>query len=295
MTSLPVSSEVNFAVNGINFAGQEWGHKGQLPVLALHGWLDNCASFFALAPLLNDVHLVALDMAGHGQSDHRPGQSGYAPWDDISDIFAIADCLGWEDFVLLGHSRGAIIATLAAGTFPQRIKSLLLVEGFLPEPANIKDAPRQLASSILSLQAQTQKPLSVYPTIDLAIKARARGMFPLGLEAAKAITLRGIKANEGGVSWSTDPRLLAPSAIKLTAEQIEAFVEKIIAPIQLILAKNGLPKLYTNYLQEIARFPNVNLNILDGGHHLHMEQEVNQVAELLNKFLLDIDAPLQLG
>jgi pimeloyl-ACP methyl ester carboxylesterase len=284
-------NELRFCANGISFAAQEWGRRGQLPVLALHGWLDNCASFFALAPLLNDVHLVALDMAGHGQTDHRPGQAGYAPWDDISDIFAVADFLGWEEFVLLGHSRGAIIATLAAGTFPKRIKSLLLVEGFLPEPAKAEDAPSQLANAILGLQAQSRKPLSVYPSVDLAIKARARGMFPLGQEAAKAITLRGIKPNAEGVSWSTDPRLLAPSAVKLSAAQIEAFVVKINAPIKLILGSDGLLKLYSNYLQEVSKFPQVDLDVLSGGHHLHMEQEVYLVAELLNKFVRDVSAP----
>ena len=276
--------ELRFNVNGMNFAAQEWGDPTQLPVLALHGWLDNSASFFALAPRLKNLHIVALDMAGHGQSDHRPGQMAYAPWDDINDILAIADHLGWERFALLGHSRGAIIGTLAAGTFPERFIALGLVEGLLPEPARSEDAPKQLASAIQGLRIQQQKIRSIYPDINLAIKARERGMFPLGHAAAKALTERGVIAQEGGFSWSTDPRLLAPSMIKLSREHLHAFINHVSAPIKLLLAEGGLPKLYANYLQEVNQFPQVEYELLSGGHHLHMEQEVDVIAERLNAF-----------
>ncbi len=276
--------ELRFSVNGMNFAAQEWGDTTQLPVLALHGWLDNSASFFALAPRLKNLHLVALDMAGHGRTDHRPGNMAYTLLDDINDIFAIADYLGWDKFVLLGHSRGAIIGTLAAGTFPERIIALGLVEGFLPEPAKAEDAPKQLASAIEGLRAQQQKNPSVYPDMDIAVKARERGMFPLGYEAAKALTERGVAARNGGYSWCTDPRLLAPSMIKWPREYLEAFVNQISAPTKLLLADRGLPFMYENYLREVKRFSNVDYEVLAGGHHLHMEQEVDVVAEKLNAF-----------
>jgi pimeloyl-ACP methyl ester carboxylesterase len=276
--------ELRFTVNGMNFAAQEWGDATQLPVLALHGWLDNAASFFALAPRLNNLHIVALDMAGHGRSEHRPGQMAYTPWDDINDILAVADHLGWDRFALLGHSRGAIIGTLAAGAFPERFIALGLVEGLLPEPARSEDAPKQLASAIKGLRVQQQKTPSVYPDISIAIKARERGMFPLGHDAAKALTERGVVAQAGGVSWSTDPRLLAPSMIKLSREHLHAFVNQVNAPIKLLLADEGLPKLYTNYLHEVEQFPQLDVEVLSGGHHLHMEQEVDVVAEKLNAF-----------
>ena len=176
------------------------------------------------------------------------------------------------------------MGALAAGTFPERVIALGLVEGLLPEPVNPESAPKQLASAIQGLRVQQQKIRSVYPDINLAIKARERGMFPLGHAAAKALTERGVVAQAGGVSWSTDPRLLAPSMIKLSREQLHAFINHISAPIKLLLADNGLPKLYVNYLQEVEQFPHVEYEVLSGGHHLHMEQEVDVIAEKLNSF-----------
>ena len=39
-------------------------------VLALHGWLDNAASFIPLAGQLPHLDLVMLDLPGHGRSAH---------------------------------------------------------------------------------------------------------------------------------------------------------------------------------------------------------------------------------
>ncbi len=280
----PESHELRFTVNGIEFAAQEWGVSGQLPVLALHGWLDNSASFYKLAPRLQGVHLVALDLAGHGQSGQRPGQSAYTFWDDINDIFAVADYMGWQRFAVLGHSRGAIIGTLAAGTFPERFIGLALVEGVLPEPASPQDAPHQLAAAIEGLRALQHKTPSVYKDLEVAIKARERGMFPLSYAAAKALTLRGVIPKDDGFTWSTDPRLMAPSVLKMSREQLAAFLDRVSAPVKLLLAREGLPKLYDNYMLEVQRFAQLHYELLDGGHHLHMEQESELVVEKLNTF-----------
>lgn len=277
--------ELNFDIEGLRFAAQAWGEPQHMPVLALHGWLDNSASFHALAPLLSQVYLVALDMAGHGQSAHRPGSSPYHIWEDVAEIFAIADKLGWDKFALLGHSRGAIIAMLAAGTFPERISHLALIEGLLPEPTRVEDAPEQLARSIKITRALSAKPLTVYPDIETATQARERGMFPLSHAAALALTERGLIPVAGGYRWSTDQRLLAPSAVKLTREHIQAFIARIHAPIKLILGQDGIPKRFASYRREVSLFSQVDVVNLPGGHHLHMEQEVVAVAPLLNEFL----------
>ena len=276
--------QLHFTIDGLQVAAQAWGNPGHFPILALHGWLDNSASFFALAPLLNNAYVVAIDMAGHGQTSHRLGAFPYNIWEDVAEIFAVADQLGWQKFALLGHSRGAIIASLAAGTFPERISHLGLIEGLLPEPTQSEDAPKQLALSIKSIKIQATKKMSLYPDLASAINARKRGMFPLSFPPAKALTERGIKKVTAGYHWSTDPRLLAPSAIKLLPEQFTAFIARISCPITLVLADDGLPKLFLNFARALENYPKIKVHQLAGSHHVHMEQEVAAVAAILNPF-----------
>lgn len=277
--------ERQFPVNGMVLAGQEWGRPGAPPILALHGWLDNCASFAALAPDLENRHLIALDLAGHGRSGHRPGSAPYNIWEDVSDVFAVADLLGWRRFSLLGHSRGGIICMLAAGTFPERVSHLAVIEGLWPENHRCEDAPRQLARSILETRVLAEKPMSLYPDLERAIKARERGMFPLSHSAARALTERGLESVEGGYRWSSDQRLLAPSAMKLTEAHFRAFLDRCEAHFCMLLGREGIPKLFSHYRDALALFPErLQLELLPGGHHLHMEEQSPLVAEKLNRF-----------
>jgi pimeloyl-ACP methyl ester carboxylesterase len=95
-----------------------------VPLLALHGWLDNAASFLPMAPLLTGYDLVALDMPGHGRSFHYPDDAEYSLFSTILDLLAAADTLGWERFAVLGHSMGGAIASLLAAAAPERIERL---------------------------------------------------------------------------------------------------------------------------------------------------------------------------
>ncbi|RYZ95054.1 MAG: alpha/beta fold hydrolase [Moraxellaceae bacterium] len=253
-------------------------------MIALHGWLDNSASFFAIAPQLKNARIVAIDMAGHGRSDHRQGNAPYNIWEDVAEIFAIADQLGWQKFGLLGHSRGGIIAAIVAGTFAERVTHLGLIEGLLPEPAYAADAPKQLALSITGIKTQTSKPMSLYSDMASAISSRERGMFPLSHRAAKVLTERGVKKVEKGFQWSTDQRLLAPSAVKFSPEQIAAFLGRITAPVQLVCGDDGILKQFSVYKTELDKYPHIPVVSLPGGHHLHMEEQADDVASIFNTF-----------
>lgn len=275
---------VTFHVGEIQFEGLEWGEPGKLPVLALHGWLDNCASFSVLAPFLKNVHLIAIDMAGHGQTGHRPYNKPYNIWEDVGEVFAIADQMQWDKFTLLGHSRGAIVSMLAAGTFPDRIQNLVLVDGLWPEPVSAEQAPEQLARSILDMKDLQRKEPPIYQTVEIATNARYRGRYRLSRQAAKLLTERGVRQVPGGYTWSTDPRLMGASAFKLTQEHIQAFVNRITANTVLILAKEGLLKMFKQYQENLAMFPHIKVEVLPGSHHLHMEAEALRIAEIFHRF-----------
>ena len=60
-------SEIQLDTRQGRLAALGWRQAGLPRVLALHGWLDNAASFAPLAPLLHGLDLVALDLPGHGR------------------------------------------------------------------------------------------------------------------------------------------------------------------------------------------------------------------------------------
>jgi len=277
--------DVHFDVSGRLIAAQEWGDSNGLPVLALHGWLDNSASFVPLAGELKNAHLIALDMAGHGQSSHKAAGLVYNIWEDISDIFAVADQLGWDSFHLLGHSRGAIISALAAGTMPERVKAVFMVDAIVPQPLAPEKAPQQLAKSIREISNKQQASPRVFDSIEKGIEARKKGFHKMTEAASRLVVERGVKPVPGGYSWSSDARLMAASSFKLSEEHIKAFINAIAAPVELFIADSGLPGLLDKQRHVLDWFADLNLHKLEGGHFLHMENQVEAIADVINSYM----------
>jgi pimeloyl-ACP methyl ester carboxylesterase len=54
----------------------------------------------------------------------------------VRDILAVLDAVGLERVVLAGHSLGAYIAARLAASHPERVRSVILVDGGLPIPGS---------------------------------------------------------------------------------------------------------------------------------------------------------------
>jgi pimeloyl-ACP methyl ester carboxylesterase len=271
-------------INGQKICGMRWGDDSdQLPTLALHGWLDNAASFSMLAPRLPTLQLWAIDLPGHGLSDHRRAPGAYNIWDDLLDILALADRLAWPRFNILAHSRGALIANLLAATMPERIARMVLIDGIWPMPVDAADAPSLLRQYLLDQRGYTQKKMSRYTSVDEAVEVRQKAA-GLGAEAARLIVERGIRQRaEGDFCWRSDPRLTLASAFKLTEQHNRAFLEAITAPVLILLASAGFGR-YPGVEENVQQYPNIECRILQGSHHIHMEA-ADVVAPLVEAFL----------
>lgn len=270
----------------MHFAAKRWGNPQGLPVLALHGWLDNCASFDFLGPLLPQLNLICLDLAGHGKSDHRSHFGAYNIWQDVNDVFAVADALDWPQFSLIGHSRGAIVALLAAGTFPQRIHHLALIEGIYPPAGQAHTAPAQLAEAITSLNQLATKAQTCYPSFNAAATARANGLFKVPFKDAQALAQQGVEAFEGGYTWAHDYKVMAPAEVRLTQEQLDAFLNAVDCPIHVAIAQNGLLQQHPDQLQSLLAHPNLRPAYFEGQHHLHMSPQAPAIAAWLQGVLV---------
>lgn len=255
-----------------SLAAKAWGNPANPPLLALHGWLDNAASFDRLAPLLDQYYVVAIDLAGHGRSDHRAPGAWYHHVDNLSDVLEVANVLGWQQFSLLGHSMGAGIASIFAAAFPERIERLLLIEGLGPPTGESDQILPQLQRGLTQRESAQAKALRLFPSMEVAIAARCHAN-SLSQHAAQLLVERGIKWVEGGFSWSSDPRLMLASPLRYSEEQILAILRGIQVPTVLIMAEPAMPYFKPEIMQaRIARVGNMHCVRLPGTHYLHLEQ-----------------------
>lgn len=276
--------EVRLRLPHLEVAAHLYGPEDGRPVIALHGWLDNAASFSRLAPLLNGVRIVALDLPGHGLSDHRPPGAGYNIWDYAYDILQTAEQFGWQRFSLLGHSLGGIVSVLLAGAMPERIERLALIDGVIPYTGEAESAPQKLGEALRALLAVERKRKPVYASFDQAVAARMKGVGAVSREAAERLAQRGLMPVPGGYTWRTDPRLMLPSPLRLTLAHAQAFAQRVECPTSLIIARQGLMT-DAKVIEFIDSLP-FESHRLHGGHHLHLDDDEGAaaIAAVFNPF-----------
>ena len=264
--------EVAFPVAWGALAGLRIERPGRPRVIALHGWLDNAASFLPLLPFLPELDLVLLDLPGHGRSAHLPAGAEYGLATHMHAVLDVADALGWDRFGLLGHSMGAAIASLLAAAVPERIGRLALIEALGPLSEEAGRSAERLRRGIDAARALRGKSLRVFPGLAVAVRARMQAN-QLDEQAASLLVERGTRAVDGGWVWSSDPRLTLPSPQRFTEGQVTALLGALACPVRLVHAQSA-----QSYFPEdqrrarLAAVPGMDVVVLPGGHHLHMEQ-----------------------
>jgi proline iminopeptidase len=98
-----------------------------MPVIFMHGGLGfdhQCFRPF-VDPLADAAQVVYYDHLGHGKSDRPTNFSDITLERLSSDCDALATALGFDKFVLAGHSYGGFIAFDFAFRFPDRLAGLV--------------------------------------------------------------------------------------------------------------------------------------------------------------------------
>ncbi len=136
-------------------------------VLFLHGLGSTGRHASPLADALPHARVIAPDLRGRGGSSELRGPSGLGAHAD--DLVAVADVLGLDDFVLVGHSLGAYLAPVLAERLAGRVSSMVLLDGGLPPKL-----PRLLARKSLvrwKFRKDAQKGLGPWQDVDAFVAA----------------------------------------------------------------------------------------------------------------------------
>ena len=278
--------EISIQIPGLRLAARAWGPETGDPVMALHGWLDNAATFDRLAPLLpSSLRIVSLDLPGHGLSDHRGPDALHHYVDWVPTVFDAADALGWSQFSLLGHSMGGGIASLMAGTWPDRIRRAVLIEGVGPFTNPPHEAPKRLRASIEQRRKLASRRPRVCANRVAAARARVQhGYGTLSRAAADILVARGTEQIDDGVRWRHDLRLQTSSAIRLTEAQVEAFLRGIRCPVLVVFADSDWRPPGDLYRKRLPLIADCQCIECPGSHHLHLDTP-EQVASPIGRFL----------
>lgn len=261
--------------------GREWGNPQGKVILAFHGWLDNANSFEPLAPYLSEYRILAFDFPGHGKSSHKSENSLYYFNEYVLEIVAVAKALELENFILLGHSMGAAVATLTAGTNLLNIDKLILIEALGPLTNMSQAAPDILTEAIKQVLHPKGKRETYFPTMESAVgvRLRAGGM---NQSSAEILLERGIEKTPKGLKPRRDLKLHYNSFFRYTEDQIVSFCERIKIPTLLILGDKSEYPIHSNFERRKNAIQNFTQIILPGGHHLHMDNPIPVSKSILD-------------
>ena len=277
--------ELSIQTPHLTVAALEWGDPDGIPVIAVHGWLDNAASFTPMANRLKGMRIIAVDLAGHGLSDHRPSWFSYDIWHYVEDLFYIVEALQLTRFALLGHSMGGVVCAMAAGSILKgRVTAMVTIDGLFPEPREPQDAPKQLLNYISQRRTPAdQLPMTRYRSKQQAIFARTMGQFRISRVSAELLVERGVTQAGEEWLWRYDPRLKFESPVRFTLEQSMAFIQQISCPVHMIYVNNG--PLHTAIEQHRQRLSHIHFHPMSGNHHLHMDDQVDNIAKKVSSVL----------
>ncbi len=274
-------------VDGLRIAGLGWGPADGVPVLALHGWLDNAGSFEALAARLPHCRIVAIDLTGHGHSAHRSADATYQVWDDVPQLLQIMDQLNWNRCTLLGHSRGGFIAAILAATSPDRVDRLITLDALLPPPVDDSAFVEQLRAALTDRTRYARRPERVFENRDSYIARRVGYGTPEHI--TEKIAERALRARDGSFVWTGDARLFGKSPVKLNQPQGDAILRALTMPVLWMTFEQGLAN--HTWMTELAvraraQVGDLTTIQLDGHHHCHMEEaQAAEIAVHITAFL----------
>lgn len=193
--SAPVETG-HVTVDGASIAYRAWGEVDLPGIVLVHGGMAHSRWWDHVAPLLaTHRRVVALDLSGHGDSDHRE-QYTLETWaDEVLAVAAASGIVGTP--VLVGHSMGGIVAYVASYRHGDRLGGVMIL-----------DSPiRDLTPEEQEMRAQ--RPVTgpkIYPSVDAAV-SRFRLVPPQDTAEPYVfdhIARTSLKEVEGGWSWKFD-------------------------------------------------------------------------------------------
>src|SRR5215216_4442583 len=213
---------------GLRLHYVDWGNETAPPLILVHGGLDHCRNWDAIARELQPhFHIMAPDLRGHGDSEWAKGSS-YSLVDHVYDLNRLMRLAELQDAAIVGHSLGGMISLAYAGTYPDRISRLAVLDGAFLSRSQSAPIHEQMSRWIDQLDRIGEREPSAFRTIEEAAKrlsARNKRLTPaLALHLAR----HGVRKGAYDLyHWKFDHYQRARAPYRLSSDEYVALWSRI--------------------------------------------------------------------
>ena len=269
-------------IRRVRYSVTEWGDPAAPTFFYLHGWGDAGATFqFVVDALQDDWHVVAPDWRGFGRSVVEC--SSYWFPDYLADLHALLEVYSPAEPVrLAGHSMGANIGGLYAGTMPERVRAFVNMEGFGLTDSEPDAAPRRYRQWLE--QSQDLPTFTRYADRHaFAAKILQRNPQMSAAQADFVAGAWGVAQADGQFELRADVHHKLPNPVLYRRAEAEACWRAITADV--LLVSGGASQFARNAgQQESSVWPDAEtVEIAGAGHMLHFETP-HELAAVIEAF-----------
>ena len=264
----------------------EWpGPTGQT-ILLHHGFLDHARSWDPVARALARYYrVIAVDARGHGDSGWI-GQGGYYYFQDyVFDLTDVLDALVPGPATLVGHSMGGMVCCLFSGTYPERVRALVSIEGAGPPALQPSEAPGLMSEWISGVRDARSKSGRPFSGVDEAAQRLQLFNPRISEPFANHLALHGTKEAESGegIVWKFDPvhRTRGPQPFYL--DQARAFWLRVTAPA--LLVRGELSPFRWDESENRECISSARRTEIPGAGHMVHHEQPERLAESILVFL----------
>jgi pimeloyl-ACP methyl ester carboxylesterase len=288
-------SSLHILANGLDHHVLEWpstGAEDRGTVLLVHGYMDAAATWDLVAPGLAAAgfRVLAPDQRGFGDGPRVPSGGYYHFPDYVPDLADIVDRLvpPGEPLLLVGHSMGGTIVTMYAGTFPERVSRLVVIEGAGPPDSAHDTAPDRMRRWVEEVRALRSRAPRTMASRDEALR-RLVGNHPRVAEDVLRLELDALARPlaGGGMTWKADPLHATRSPLPFFAASWMAFARRVTCPVLFV---SGGPRGWhpPDEDERVGSFAVLErFEIADAGHMMHWT-EPEKLTGLLVRFFDDL-------
>lgn len=246
------------------------------PVILLHGFGASTYSWRNVMPALAaSFRVIAIDLNGFGYTQRPRTFESYTREGQADLVLRVMDGLGIRSAHLMGHSYGGGLSLFIASRYPERVRSLVLVDSSAPTYANDR---RSRAASLkpllgLYLRSIVLRPGTVRRALLHSFYDDSLVTPELVHEYYERLRVEGVVDAYHGL---TAPTRNQPEPVEL---------EKIRVPALIVWGAEDLLISVAAGRRAAERMPDAEFVVLEGVGHVPMEEKPEELVRLVLPFL----------